>query len=42
MGILLKLRSPIAINAAAPMIDGSGWRIDHAEMLSAINTLPLD
>jgi len=42
MGILLKLIYPIAMRATAITMDGSGCRIDHAEILSAINALLLD
>jgi hypothetical protein len=42
MGILVKLKYPNTTMVAVITIDGSGCRIDHAEMFSAINALPLD
>src|SRR5260370_39817943 len=39
MGSLWKLTRPIAIIAAVATIGGSGFRIDQAETLSAINIL---
>jgi hypothetical protein len=38
----LKLMKPSATIAAAMTRGGSGCRIDHAEMLIAINVLPLE
>jgi hypothetical protein len=38
-GSLWKLTIPIAISAVVATIGGSGFRIDHAETLSAINIL---
>ena len=39
IGSLLNVRKPIATIAANITIAGSGWRIDHAEMLIAIRFL---
>src|SRR5258708_1528573 len=42
IGSLLKVRIPSAQSAADTTMGGSGCRIDHAEMLTAISVLPLD